>query len=579
MTQFVADMRRRYYQNATTFDQTFLDQTSIAQETEINFICTVSLPEGGSLRLSDKPIYVGGQFYEGRIKVPTVERKISELLAPSLTFSEFEIEISNVDGKYNEYLIGGEKYVSFFGEEVVLRAGAGNDSANYLTIFRGFVHYEGAVERGSKSIRLRARDEFESLNKTVPLPLINSVDFPSAPQDSIGKMIPFVLGDWETGVNTIATTSTEIDGQKVLTRAPDNFFGGIVGYNVGGGFFVFSIGTYTPDNISQCYIKRSDSLLECNFAAAPQVAAGYWVVSVSSLKGESGSVTYAYQQGDVAVIAVKVPYAGLQYDNPVRQAREILGVLGGLDSADFDESWSVIEAKNTPPQSAIASIKSRVWIGNDKQTALEAAIGLLKQVRLDGFIAKNRKFKLTTLHPEDFPQLTLIPRVSQLHVIESTIRPELDRRNYFNAGAAFYAYTPVVDKTMRQTVKKTNANSVTKSGKEIAKAIDFPNLYIESDVINQLEEFVRFYSAGLEYVNTSLSWVHLLRDLGEFLLVSFEVGSVSFDGVPMMIRSFSVDPTTASAQVVMISFANFPFPEYQPPYQGRMLSAYNQAIT
>lgn len=578
--QYVADIRRRYYQEATSFDQNFLDTTFIAQETDIRFICTVSIPGGGYLRLSDRPIYIGTNFYEGRVKVPVVERKISELLAPSLTFSEFEVEINNVDGRFNDYLIGGADYTSFFGEEIVLKAGIGNDEANYQTVFRGFVHYDGSVERGSKTIRLRARDEFEALNKSTLLPVINTTDFPSAPSDSIGKTIPFVLGDWDAGLNTVATTSVEVSGMSVLARAPDNFFGGTVGYNVGGGFFVFSIGSYTPDNILQCYIKRSDELLECNFNGVPQVAAGYWVVSVTSLKQDpTGTVPYTYQQGDVAVIGVKVPYAGTQYDNPIRQAKEILGVLGGLATGDFDATWDTLAVKASPAQSALASIRSRVWIGDDNQTVLEAALGILKQVRVDAFIDNNRKVKLRTLHPEDFPQPTAVPRVSQWHVIESTIKPEVDKRNFFNAAAGNYAFTPVTGKTSLQTAKRTNQNAVTKSGKEIAKAIDFPNLFVESDVLNQVVEFVRFYSAGLEYVTTSLAWTHLLRDLGDFVSVSFEVGSIEFVSVPMMVRTLAVDPGNASVQVSLLSFANFPYQTYQPSYQDKMLSSYNQAIT
>lgn len=578
--QYVDDIRRAYYQDAKVFNQDFLDKTFVAQETEIQFVVDVSIP-GGFLRLSDRHKYVGNDYYEGRISIPKVERQISELLSPTLTFSEIEITVNNVDGRFNHLLVGGEDYISFFGQSVELKAGIGDDAATYRTLFRGFIHYEGSVERGSRTFTLRARDEFEKLNTALPLPSINATDFPSAPGDSIGKLIPLVLGDWEAGFNFLDGPDEDIgSGVVVRTKIPNNLHGGTVGYNVGGQFFVFSIGNFTPDNLAGLVIKRGDRFLACNFATSPMVGAGFWLARVNTLQTPTGSTAYQYQSGDLALIAVKVPYAPGQYHNPVSQARHILYKLAGVTAADLDtSSWQQLETK-----SAITNLRTRVWIGDsggggEGETVLAKVLSLLEQVRLDLFVDANRKLRLLSLHLDDFPQLNAVSKIEQVHVNEDSIKPEVDRRNFFNSGAANYAFLPFTGKTALTTSKKQNVNSISKSGKEVAKFVDFPALYREQDVLSQLVETLRFYSAGLEYIRVTLAWPHLLRDLGEFLGLSYNVGSVSFDNVPVMVRSVSVDPTTASVDVRLLSFANLPYPDYQPQHQNQMLSRFDQPIT
>jgi hypothetical protein len=586
MAFFTDDIRRAYYQNATTVDQATLDACLAAGENQLEFIVEVSLPDGTFLRLSDRPKYVGSYFYQGRIAVPKVTRKISELFSPSLVFSEIEIEVSNVDGIYNHLLVGGASYTPFFGQSIELKIGLRDLSASFISVFRGFIHYEGSVERGSKTFTLRARDQFEQLNKPLPLPKITATDFPSAPAESLGKTIPLVLGDWEDGFQFDSVAPVEIGtGITVLAKtAATTFKGGLVGYNVGGGYFVFSVGNYTPDTITDVLVKRGDSFLEANFSSSPVATAGYWSAQVTSLKLSGGGTTpYVFQQGDLACIKVKVPYEVGGYSNIVSIAKECLFVLCGVSASDLDAtSWNYLEGKSSPASGNITAIKARVWIGDDskasERTALSTVITLLKHVRVDLFIDRNRRIKLLSLALEDNPQPTAAADVSQFHVLEQSFRPEADKRSFFNSAAANYSYSPIFGTTTLKGALRTNFTSVSKSGKQIAKEIDFPWLYEESDVQAQVDEYVRFFSAGLEYVRASLTWNHVIRDLGEFVRVTFSVGCVAFDAVPMVIRELAVNPETGGVDVVLLSFANLPYPNYQPPYQDRMLSAYNQGI-
>jgi hypothetical protein len=583
---FVDDIRRAYYQTSTSVDQATLDACLAGGENQLEFVVEISLPDGSFLRLSDRPKYVGSRFYEGRIQVPKVARKISELFSASITFSEIEVEVSNVDGRFNDLLVGGANYTPFFGQTVELKIGLRDLEVSFRSVFLGTVHYEGSVERGSRTFTLRARDQFEKLNGPIPLPKINTTDFPSAPAESQGKSIPLVLGDWEAGFDFTSIAPVDV-GSGVLVKAKTpatTFKGGLVGYNVGGGYFVFSIGNYTPDSITDVLVKRGDAFLEASFLASPQNTAGYWSACVTSLKVDGGGTTpYVFQQNDVACIKTKVPYEPGGYTNIISQAKACLFTLCAVGPSMIDAtSWNALEGKTSPSSGNIVAIKARVWIGDDSKatdrTALSTVITILKHVRADVFIDKNRRVKLLSLALEDNPQPASAAEVAQFHIQETSLKPETDKRSFFNAAASNYAFSPIFGATTLEGNLRTNNNSVTKSGKLIAKEIDFPWLYEDADVQNQVDEYVRFFSAGLEYVRASLTWNHVIRDLGDFVRVTFNVGCVAFSDAPMVVRELSVNPETGGVDVLLLSFANLPYPSYQPPYQARMLSSFNQGI-
>lgn len=542
-----------------------------------------------TLRFADRPKFVGDDFYEGRAKFNPVERTIGELQAPTIKFAQFEVTVANMDGFYNAYLEGGASYVSFIGARLEIKFGLRDLQSSFTTVFDGTVPDEDGFEVLRESIRIRATDKFDELNKRPDLPAINDTDFPTAPADSLGKLIPFPIGDWEAGFNVIddAGTITVTDGVSnvaVKIAQPNSFYGGLVGYHVGGGFFVFAVGTYTPDNVSACYVKRGNTLIMANFDATPDNTAGYWSAEVTSLKGDpSGTVTYVYQSGDVAVIKVKVPYDTGKYSHPIEIAEQLLMRLAGRASSDFDSaSWTALKAKNTPAQSDLTSIKSRIWIGDEKQSesVLSLVLGLLECVRVEMYVDFNGKLALRTLHPEDFPApASADARVDQADIDERSATLKADERTFFNQASLNFAFTPVTKKTELSTPQMRNQNSINRSGKTVIKTIDAPWLYVANDAQLQLIEFVRLYSAGLGYFNVQVCWRHLLRDLGDFLAINYDVGGLAYSEAPMQIRDISIDLANAGLTYRLLNLANFAYTGYAPSNADRFLSSASQSIT
>lgn len=590
MPSSVEDRRRLAYQNATTLSQTMLDETFRGGENEIVTVAVLTKTVDATtytLRFAAQPQFVGDDWYEGRAKFPEIKRTMGELQAPSLQFSEMEVELGNMDGFYNSYLEGGADYISWIGAQLTVSVGLRDVAASFMTVFDGFVPEEDGFDVERETIRIRARDRSNDLNRRSPLPYINDTDFPSAPDDSIGKIIPMVLGDWEAGYTYTASAGkiSVSDGAggnvEVLVDAPDGFYGGCIGYFVGGGEFVFSIGTYTPDTIAHVHIKRGDAMIQTVFTAAPQNTAGYWSAEVLHLnKVGGGFQNYVYQSGDVALVAVKVPYAPGKYSNAIEITQEILYTLGGKSSGDLETtSWNALAVKASPAQSDLTSIKARIWVGEEKDSVLAVALSLLEQVRCEAFVDADGLIKVTSLHPEDWPSPALAAaRIEQIELDEENVSSTADQRTFFNQALLNYAYTPVTKKTALSTVQLKNQTSIDRTGKTIIKAIDCGWLYVEADAELQLTEFVRFYSAGFSYVTAPCAWVHLLRDLGEVVSFNYNIGSLSYDAVPMQIRDIGINPTNGGVKFKLLSFANFAYGAWSPSNAARFLSSASQTI-
>lgn len=933
----MSDRRRESYLSATDLTQAELDETARGGENQIEAICVITKTVGETtytLRVADRPKFVGDYFYQGRAKFPAAVRTLAALQSPSVQYSEMEIELANADGFYNQYLVGGANYFSFIGARLEVKIGLRDIAASFKTVFDGIVPDQDGFSAGVSALVIRARDKFASLSVAVPLPVINETDYPSAPNENLGKMIPLVLGDWTAGFNVNEGTGVEVvtvsDVQhNVLTASPSNFYGGVPGYYVGGGHFVFSIGTFTPEAVQACYIKRGDKILQCNFNATPANAAGYWTVQVTNLKTDApGTCAYEYQQGDVAMVSVKVPYRNGTdvYSNPVALAETILdeladanlgtngtstsgaapstdisagsayklvasvdgGVpvtvrltLAGLDTGakiaaaleaqinaslavagqdqrvwaeftssvyvltsqtkgttsavvitsagsndvaaalklgagnggteaagtagDFDlDSWNhhrlrfaaapgsansdpspwtadlrfngnltdeaghtfsapngsgqtnskskygsgsyqgngqmlanganylqatsndfivgtgdftvelwywitayvgcgilfniasgidlleqedgkirlydytvsnygpdttyhaptgewihlALVRKNgvirvfangtklyeysndhnftsniirlgsdghfgnyapngyidgwkfsagnalywadfTPPTSEgfdggggdpgiPAPVKLRAWIGHPEPTArapkglvvaassqesvLSKAFNLLEHVQLELFVNASQKVALTGVVFADLPAPSSCPRVDQWQVCDSGLDVKYDDRTYFNAAFANYGYTPILEKTQVQTVGRKNQGSIDKVGRRIAKVVDVGLVYDNADAVAILDDLIRLYSAGLEYVTARLTWPHLLRDLGSFVSFNYAYGGTSFAEKPMQVRTKEVDLATGATKFTLLSFANFSYTGYNPSNASRFLS-------
>lgn len=562
---------RRPYLTASTLDQTLLDLCADALETRIEMILEIETPGGGFIYASDRNKYVGGTFYEALLTFPVITRTVGEWLSPSLQFSTVSVELSNADGRFNEYLPGGANYNGFIGRSLTVKIGLAEESGTYTTIFKGKVTEVGGFSRGTYTVTFIARDDKESFNVTFPRTALTRSAYPDLDDATVGKILPVIYGDW----------TTELDPDQAIVPAYA-LNGGDV--NVIGGSRAnvqFRIAEHDLSyfDSANVYLFKSDEFYLVAAADVVNVAANnnYFEIAQNTANlWAPGGAAYLFEKDDKFFVRVKGKDLGAYDDNPVSQARDILISYAGAVSGDFDANWETYRDKSTPAQSAIASIKSRVW-EDEPKPAMEYVLSLLEQVRLEAFIDTNLKLKINSLHFEDWepsPSYT----VKNWDVVEKSLKPRVDERNNFNRAQGTYDFHPNRNEQARISSVYHNADSYTQIGRYISKRIEFPNLYVAADVSNQIIEILRMASSLFETVECSLTWRSLLLDIGDFVYLNIEIGSIVYENVPAMIRTKGYDPAGIQIPVQMWSMQLLPFPGYAGA-GGGIVGGYNQTIT
>lgn len=612
-----------------------------------------------TIRASDRNKYVGSTFYEALLNFPVIGRTVGEWLESSLQFSVLNLELSNVDGRFNRFLPAGSNFGGWIGKQVLVKVGLSEQAGTYSTIFKGHITDVGGFKRTTESIVIIARDDYDSVNVTFPKIVFKAADFPKIEDKNVNKIVPVIYGDWTTAtepspatvpatvlngrdqVVTFAETAVEISGPTtpaLVTGAlffdaddpvvlsttgalPSPFIAGTTYYirtPVLGASVTLSV---TPGGASiasvtagsgqhriapltgsarrnvKLRISENDLVLLDNtgihlkrgdiFTAIPsteittigagnktfeilQDTATLWVL-------ENGiAVSYKFEASDEFYVKVRGKDLSGFDDNPVWQARDLLITYGGLLSGDFDANWATFRGKSSPPQSSIATIKSRIWI-QEVQTALTYALQILEQVRLEAFVSRDLLFKINSLHFEDFdPSPTF--RVKNWDIADHQLKTSTDERNIFNRAQGVFNFLPDRNENGRSTQIYRNDASVTQLGKEISKKVIFPNLYVPQDVQYQLIEILGLASSSLETIDVPMTWRSLLQDIGNFLSLDVQIGSSQFTEVPCMVRDIGYDPNGFQIVFKLWSMQMTPFPGYTPGFFG-IVGGYSAVIT
>ena len=403
-------------------------------------------------------------------------------------------------------------------------------------------------------------DEIEfTTSDTLPTPLFAGTKY---------FVVNATLNTFEISL-TLAGPSINITGAGVGTHSVLPFQSGAAYADVE---CVISINDLTSLDTSNLYLRRSDEFLVVP-SSEISVGSGNKSFDISQNTATlwvNGEV-YKYATGDEFFVRCvgKELGGGTYTSNVVEQSRDLLLTYGGLVAADFDSNWNTFRDKATPAESAIASIKSRVWV-QDQQKVMEYALSLLEQVRLEAFIERSAlKFKLLSMHFDDFDD-SPTHLVRNWDIAEKSFKPRIDDRSssLFNRGQGISNFFPIIGEEARSTVIFRNNAAITQHGKEITRSIIYPNLYVTTDVENQYKETLKLASATLEIIDTGLTWRSMLKDIGDFVSLDVKIGSAQFNESPAMIRSIGYDSKGIKIIVKMFSFQMVPYGSYNPGFTG-----------
>lgn len=561
----MATSNRFPYLTSMTLNQALLDDSFDNLTNQLELIVEIDSPTG-TLYLSDRNKYVGERFYEARLKFPVITRTIGSFLSPQLEFSQLQLEINNADKKFNSILPAGDDYDGWVGRSVIVRLGLRDVLSTYTTIFKGSVTDQGGFQRSVKSFTLVARDDFEKTNRQFPRASFQTSVYPLIESEYENAAIPIIYGDWTVNVQ---------DGASSVTCIPVNGLDPDVNGETGHTTnirLVVSENANTFFDTSKVFVARSDFFHNFDVADVVNLNSDNNYFELRQQNTIPAGTTliagepYKYQRGDKIFCQVRGKDLGIYDDNIVAQSRDILIEFGGLVSGDFDANWNTYRDKVAPAVSAISTFKSRAWV-QEPTEVLTYALSLLEQVRLEAFVDRNLKFKIRSLHLEDFEAAPAF-RVKNWDLGSGTFQPKIDDRNNFNRAAGSFNFLPNRNENYRETPVYRNAVAVTQAGKEISKRIVFPNLYEDTVVNNQVIELLRIASAFIEVIETNLTWRALLLDIGNFVRVNVDIQGAQFSDVPAMIREIGYDPEGVSIPVKMWSFQMLPFSGHSPGFSG-----------
>lgn len=551
----MSSSNRRKYLTATVLDQAFLDECADNLENRLEMVVDIQRPDGGFIRASDRNKYIDGVFYQALLKFPVISRTVGEWLAPDLQFSTLTLELSNVDGRFNDVLPGGANYGSWVGRSVTVKLGVGEIGTAYKTIFQGSVSDEGGFRRGVKTITLIARDKYETINVNFPTSALTKTGYPNLDDGSVGIVLPVIYGDWTVGLDTEVAVIPSYPvnlGDSTVINAPWNNIQLRISEN-----------DLTFFDTSNVYLNRGDTYYLVPSADVVNVGAGNKTFEINQDTANLwvDGAAYNFEVGDQFLVRVKGKDLGAYDDNIVWQARDLLMTYGGVGSGDFDANWTTFRDK-----SVISATKSRVW-ENEPKPVMQYALSMLEQVRLEAFISKDLLIKINSLHFDDFVASPTYD-LKNWDIVKDTFDPQLDEKNNFNRAQGVYNFFPSRNENAVRTAFYKNAASVTAIGKTISKQITFPNLYEEAKVVENLTEILKIASALFEFVPLQTTWRSMLLDIGDFVSLNVDIGGAVFENVPAMVREIGYDPAGLKIPLVVWSFALLPFSGYTPGYPG-----------
>lgn len=369
----------------------------------------------------------------------------------------------------------------------------------------------------------------------------------------------FTIGN-SLGGPSIVVTSGDVTGNHDA-RKPD----AILNSNVA---CVISANANTFFDTDHVFLRRSESYYQIPHPLIINISANKnaFEIQHNDPSFQIDGANWIYTTGDEFFVRVKGKDIPSYQDNAVAIAQDILSTYGGVTTQEFDASWQTYKTKSSPATGAIATWKCRAHIA-EPQNAMEYAISLLEQVRLELFVNRSQKIALKALHWDEFEDNPTF-KVNNWDVEKDSLSPQLDDRNNFNRTRAVYSYLPDLQDNAFSTAYFRNNAAIAQAGKEITKLLVYPNLYVTSDVEIQIQETMKLVSAYREIVVCALTTRAILKDLGDWVTLDVMIGSTVFENVPCQIRDISYSPSGLKLPVRLWSFAMMPFGAWNPPYAG-----------
>ena len=517
------------YKTAVEYNQDFLDLCYFNTTTELRLIADIETPNG-NIKVSDRNFYVGGDFYEARVRFPSIERKLDDWLSWRPEANTLELEISNADGKFSDLLAGGTAFGLWIGKKITIKVGLRDVASSYKVVYSGFVSEVGGLIRKSYSFILNYEDYLSKTKVELPPKTFQREDFPDLEGRFLGRSIPLIYGNWmddmplsgvmeEGNGNVLGIPTTVVNGGLSLvdTTIPIEV--------VASNYYVLDVSNNVyVDRFGAWYKINPDDVTVTNYGAIIAQNTGNTVI-----EGEN----YVYLEDDRITVAVKNILPNL--DNPVSQCKHLMIQYCGYEESDFTTAWQTFD--NLFKENGVRESLSRIAVYDPVQASRYCSV-LLGQVQLQMYINAEGKIDLFSNDLEDFKLEVDRAAVKQADIVQNSLTVQLRDGTSFNRARASFAYNPIRRENYLYTRYWKNTLSVDAIGKEVTETtFQFPNLYKREQVEYHLHQILKLSSSFFEEVEVGLTWRHMLQDLGGFTKQVYVVSQLEFKETPAIFRS------------------------------------------
>lgn len=623
---------RRQFAGATQITQSLLDACQDNLLNGLEAIIEIESPDGSLIRASDRNKYVGEHFYEALTNFPAVKRTVGDWLGGGLVFSEIDLEISNVDGRFNKYLPGGSSFGTWVNRRVVLKIGLSDKAESYTTVFSGQITKEGGFSRSTKSISIKARNDFERLNASFPTKVFTQDDYLDADESLWGKPVPLVYGDW-----TVDVTSPFASLPALVTNGASIFVNNeqlkvdIVDDD-GAALFVSKLHRLIDGDHVDLVTTNDSKEMEGQYYVTNATEDSFRLsqtIGGASIQVDGNAQDYSVQRpnhiprqvvkaliadnamtflGDVYLFRQEYYYklpTSIYLVNTDKNQIEISqnNTAFKINGANWvynksDQFFVLAKGKSLPSDGlsnmvAIAKDLLNTFGGgvidydltwgsyltktqdykarayiDEASELMVYVIQLLEQVMLEPFVSRDLKMSLNSLRFSDW----VYPPAKKLtnwDISKDSFQIKIDDKNNFNRGRGVYNYLPDVKENNFSTVYFKNQAAIDQS-KDIAdtKAVTYPNLHRREDVEFFFKETLKIASGFREVATVTVTSRLFLAEIGEMLSLYVDIGSFNLDGVPAMIRDISYNTSELTIELTLWVFTMIPFGSWKPDFYG-----------
>ncbi|MDR1147567.1 MAG: hypothetical protein LBK66_02935, partial [Spirochaetaceae bacterium] len=185
--------------------------TWLYPESEVTMAARQLYLSGPKRADSTSDMVLNGNYAEGRLAVPGISVRLSDVISGITLFGSFNIALDNHDGKFD-----GADAVELFNSPAQLRKAVAEypEYEDFLKIREGTVE---SVRVDSGQITLSVADKFRALDGQA-CGLVNAEDYPVEKTDALGKPLPVAFGTVTMPLIEIAYAETE-SGDNVTVNA------------------------------------------------------------------------------------------------------------------------------------------------------------------------------------------------------------------------------------------------------------------------------------------------------------------------------------------------------------------------